>query len=100
MVDFKLLAEQYKYCNESERADRDKVALDMAKTICTRYFNGDLNNSLYLVVSFFSTLVYCEFMEYLEVTGIKALCGVNVGIDRVIRIMLKPKEAPLWSRQM
>ena len=100
MVDFKLLASEYKYCSESERRDRDRVAIDMAKTICTRYFNGDLSNSLYLVVSFFSTLVYCEFMEYLEVAGIKALCRVDTGVDRVIRITLEPKDTPLWSKQM
>lgn len=100
MVEFKLLASEYKYCNESERNDWDRVTIDMAKTICTRYFNGDLSNSLYLVVSFFSTLVYCEFMEYLQATGLKALCRVDTGVDRVIRIYLKPKEVPLWSRQM
>lgn len=100
MVDFKLLAAEYKYCSESERSDRDRVAMDMAKTICTRYFNGTLNNTLYLVVSFFSNLMYCEFMEYLQATGLKALCRVDTGVDRIIRIYLKPKETPLWSRQM
>lgn len=100
MVEFKLLAAEYKYCGESERSDRDRVTMDMAKTICTRYFNGTLNNTLYLVVSFFSELMYCEFMEYLQATGLKALCRVDTGVDRTIRIYLKPKEVPLWSKQM
>lgn len=100
MVEFKLLASEYKYCSESERNDRDRIAIDMAKTICTRYFNGGLSNTLYFVVSFFSELVYCEFMEYLQATGIKALCRVDTGVDRAIRIYLKPKDVPLWSGQM
>ena len=97
MVEFKLLASEYKYCSEHERVDRDRVAVDMIKTICTRYYKGDLNNTLYVVCSFFSTLVYAECMEYLQASGIKALCRVETGNDMIIRIYLAPSLTPLWS---
>lgn len=98
MVDFKLLAENYKYCSEHERVDRDRVALDMIKYLCTRFYKGGLNNTLFVCCSFFSTLMYAECMEYLNTSGIKALCRVQVGSDRVIRIWLVQGETPLWSQ--
>lgn len=99
MVEFKLVHFDYKWCSEVERSDRDKMAVDMAKTICKSYLDGCLDNSLYLMVSFFSKFVYCEFMEYLEAKGIKALCEVKTGADGVIRIMFEPEESPLWIRR-
>lgn len=99
MVEFKLVAFDYKCCNEVERSDRDRIAMDMAKEICTHHLNGTLNGSLYLMVSFFSHLVYCEFMEYLEAVGLKALCKVETGIDGVIRITFEPEESPLWTKR-
>ena len=99
MVEFKLVAFDYKWCSEVERSDRDRVVIDMSKEICARYLNGDLNDSLYLMVSFFSHLVYCEFMEYLETVGLKALCKVETGADGVIRITFEPEESPLWTKR-
>lgn len=98
MVELKLVAFDYKWCSEVERSDRDKVVIDMAKTICKSYLDGCLDNSLYLMVSFFSDLVYCEFMEYLDAVGLKALCKVKTGADRVIRITFEPEESPLWTK--
>lgn len=99
MVEFKLVAFDYKYCSEVERSDRDRIAMDMAKEICAHHLNGDLNGSLYLMVSFFSNLVYQQFMEYLEAVGLKALCKVETGADGVIRITFEPEESPLWIRR-
>lgn len=99
MVEFKLVAFDYKWCSEVERSERDRVAMDMAKTICKSYLDGCLDDNLYLMISFFSPAVYCEFMEYLEATGLKALCEVKTGADGVIRIMFKPEESPLWTKR-
>ena len=99
MVEFKLVAFDYKWCSEVERSERDRVVIDMAKDICTRYLNGYLDGSLYLMVSFFSNLVYREFIEYLEATGIKAFCKVKTGADGVIRITFEPEESPLWTKR-
>lgn len=99
MVKLRLVAFDYKSCSEVERCDRDKVAMDMAIEICTRYLNGCLDDSLYLMVSFFSNFVYCEFMEYLEATGLKGLCKVETGADGVIRITFEPEESSLWIRR-
>jgi hypothetical protein len=99
MVRFELVAFDYKWCSEVERSERDRVVIDMAKEICTRYLNGDLDNSLYLMVSFFSPSVYSEFVEHLEVTGLKGLCKVETGADRVIRITFEPEESPLWTKR-
>lgn len=99
MVEFKLVAFDYKWCSESECSDRDRVVIDMAKEICTRYLNGCLDSSLYLMVSFFSPAVYSEFVEYLEATGLKSLCKVETGADKVIRITFEPEESPLWTRR-
>ncbi len=97
MVEFKLVAFDYKSCSKVERSDRDKMAVDMAKTICKSYLDGCLDDSLYLMVSFFSPAVYSEFMEYLKANGLKSLCKVETGADGVIRITLEPEESPLWT---
>jgi len=99
MVELKLVAFDYKWCSEVERCDRDRIVMDMAKEICEHHLNGDLNGSLYLMVSFFSHLVYQQFMEYLEITGLKALCKVKTGVDGVIRITFEPEESPLWTKR-
>ncbi len=99
MVRFELVAFDYKHCSAFERCDRDRVAVDMAKTICKSYLDGCLDDSLYLMVSFFSNSVHCEFMEYLEATGLKSLCKVETGADGVIRIMFETDESPLWTRR-
>lgn len=99
MVRFELVAFDYKWCSEVERSERDRVVIDMAKEICTHHLNGDLNDSLYLMVSFFSNRVYSEFMGYLEAVGLKALCKVETGADGVIRITFEPEESPLWTKR-
>lgn len=99
MVEFKLVAFDYKSCSEVERRDRDRVVMDMAKTICKSYLDGCLDDSLYLMVSFFSPAVYSEFMEYLEAVGLKALCKVKTGADKVIRITFETEESPLWTKR-
>lgn len=99
MVELRLVAFDYKWCSEVERCDRDRVAVDMAKTICKSYLDGCLDDSLYLMVSFFSNSVHCEFMEYLETTGLKSLCKVETGADKVIRITFETEESPLWTRR-
>lgn len=100
MVRFELVTYDYKWCSESERCDRDKMAVDMAREICARYLNGCLDDSLYLMVSFFSNSVYCEFMEYLEVVDIKSICKVETGADGVIRITFETEESPLWTKRV
>lgn len=99
MVELKLVAFDYKWCSEVERSERDRVAMDMAKTICKSYLDGCLDDNLYLMISFFSPAVYCEFMEYLEAVGLKALCKVETGADGVIRITFEPEESPLWTKR-
>lgn len=99
MVRFELVAFDYKWCSEVERSDRDRVVIDMAKTICKSYLDGCLDDSLYLMVSFFSKIVHWEFMEYLEATGVKSLCKVETGADGVIRITFEPEESPLWTKR-
>lgn len=99
MVRFELVAFDYKHCSAFERCDRDRVVMDMAKTICKSYLDGCLDDSLYLMVSFFSPAVYSEFMEYLETTGLKSLCKVETGADKVIRITFETEESPLWIRR-
>lgn len=100
MVELRLLASEYKCCNGAERGDRDEMAMEMAKEMCVQYLSGSLRDGLYLMVSFFSTLVYYEFMEYLKEEGLWALCEVETGVDRVVRVAMKPKDAPLWTGQM
>lgn len=99
MVEFKLLADEYKCSSELECRDRDIVVMEMAKILCNQFFQGAIESELYMVVSFFSESYYYEFIEYIEACGIRALCRVYIGADRLIRITYSQKDVPLWSNQ-
>lgn len=97
MVEFRLLADDYKCCSWYEKTDRDEVAFDMVKFLCSRFFENGLEDTVYLLCSYFSYQMYYKCLEYLEVSGIRALCRVEIGCDRIIRVWLVKNGAPLWN---
>lgn len=97
MVEFKLLADDYKCCGWCEKIDRDDSVFDMVQHLCERFFANDIEDSVYVLCSFFSLKMYYDCLEYLKVSGIRALCRVEVGCDRLIRIWLVKDSVPLWG---
>lgn len=96
MVEFKLLADDYKCCSWYERTDRDNVAFDMVQYLCEGFFDGGIEDTIHVLCSFFSYQMYYKSLEYLETSGIRALCRVEVGCDRIIRIWLVKDSVPLF----
>lgn len=96
MVEFIELAAEYKAINDSERNNRDKVVLEMVKFIVTKMFHGTLQNTLHIEISFFSLPALVECIEYLQSTGVWALCRHNMGCTRVINLWIDPKQFSLF----
>lgn len=97
MVEFKLLADDYKCCGWCEKIDRDSTALEMVQYLCDRFYENSLEDTIYILCSFFSLQMYYTCLEYLETSGIRALCRVEVSQDRLIRVWLVKDSAPLFK---
>lgn len=97
MVEFRLLADDYNCCSWCEKIDRDNTALEMVQYLCERFFDGGVEDTIHVLCSFFSLKMYYDCLKYLETSGIRALCRVEVGHDRIIRVWLVKNGAPLWN---
>lgn len=96
MVEFIELAADYKAVNDSERNNRDKVVLEMVKFIVTKIFDGTLQNTLHIEISFFGYLALVECIEFLKTYGIWTLCRHEMGCTRIINLWIDPKQFPLF----